>query len=190
MYKPLELDELEYHLGQVFKSLGYDLGDQHFVKTPERVAAWMWSFRKNGDPAAAGDLLQAVFDDEHNSLVQVGPISVTSMCAHHGLPVTGYAWVGYIPDKRVVGLSKLARITNYFSQQFTVQERVTQQIADALTTHLNPKGAMVVIEAAHGCMSLRGVKEPTAVTVTSAVRGVFKDEMGAREEFLRLMRRP
>lgn len=189
LYKPVALDQVEYHLAEVYKLLGYDLGDQHFAKTAERVGKWMWEFRKNGDPIAAGELLEAVFDDEHNSLVQVGPISVTSMCAHHGLPVTGFAWVGYIPDKRVVGLSKLARITHYFARQFTVQERVTQQIADALTDHLQPKGAMVVIEAAHGCMSLRGVKEPTAVTVTSAVRGVFKDEIGAREEFLRLMRK-
>src|SRR5687767_8387645 len=80
LYRPMEMDNIEYYLQQIFKDLGYDLSDPHFLKTPERIAKWMWEFRKNGEPTAAGALLQAVFDDEHNSLVQVGPISVTSMC--------------------------------------------------------------------------------------------------------------
>lgn len=172
----------------ILEELGYDPEDQHMVKTPMRVAKVMELFHANGYlDFAADDLLQAVFDDEHNSLVLVGPITVTSMCAHHMLPVTGYAWVGYIPNEKVVGLSKLARIVKHYAQRFTIQERVTQNVVDALMRNLEPLGAMCVIDATHGCMTIRGVKEAHATTITSAVRGVFQDDPIARQEFLTLM---
>ena len=172
----------------IVTELGYDLDDQHFLLTPERVAKVLTAFSAtNADSATPADILAAVFDDEHDALVQVGPIKVVSMCAHHMLPVTGWAWVGYIPDGKVCGISKLARITHYFAHQYTVQERVTQQIANALMDNLDPKGCMVVISATHGCMSVRGVEEPEAVTRTSAIRGVFRTEPDARTEFLALM---
>ena len=174
----------------ILTELGYDLGDQHLKRTPERFAKVLQQFAANGSIEEGERLLEVVFDDEHNSLVMVGPTRVTSMCAHHMLPVTGYAWVGYIPDGRVVGLSKLARIVDHFARQFTVQERVTQLIANTLMNALDPKGVMVVIEAEHGCMTARGVREPYALTATSAVRGVFLHEKEAKEEFLALMRRP
>jgi GTP cyclohydrolase IA len=177
------------HIQAVLENLGYDITDQHFARTPERAAQVLLDFHANGAEDDVAKLLEVSFSDTHDSLVQVGPITYTSFCAHHMLPVTGKAWVGYLPDGKVCGLSKLARVTHHYAHQLTVQERVTQQIADALEKHLAPKGAMVVVEAAHGCMSLRGVQEPEAVTVTSAVRGVFLSESDARAEFLALMRR-
>jgi GTP cyclohydrolase IA len=169
----------------ILDHLGYDTNDQHFSRTPERVAKWLTGFVANGDDATGRKLLEAVFDDEHDSMVVVGPTKVVSMCAHHMLPVTGWAYVGYIPDGKVVGLSKLSRIGRHYARQFTVQERVTQQVANLLMSELAPLGVMVVIEAAHGCMTLRGVEEPCAATVTSAVRGVFKEDPSAKEEFMR-----
>jgi len=180
-------DEIARHVAHIVELLGYDPTDQHFAKTPQRVAKWLLDFRANGSQEDAKALLEAVFDDEHGEMVIVGPTVVNSMCAHHWLPVTGRAWVGYLPDGKVVGLSKLSRIVRHFAQQFTVQERVTREIADALMANLEPQGVMVVVEASHGCMKLRGVTEPNALTVTSAVRGTFRTELAAREEFLRLI---
>jgi len=183
---PTTRELLEHHLGQILDLLGYDRNDQHFKRTPARAAQVLESFHKNGSMEEAGKLLEVAFSDQHTSLVQVGPISYVSMCAHHLLPVVGRAWVGYLPDGAVCGLSKLARVTHHFARQFGVQESVTDQIADALETYLQPKGVMVVVKAAHGCMTLRGVQEPHAETVTSAVRGVFLNEASARDEFIAL----
>jgi len=179
---------LQNHVASILDLLGYDRKDQHFARTPERAAKVLLEFaQREMSSEAVGKLLEVSFSDAYDSLVQVGPISVRSMCAHHMLPVYGHAWVGYLPDQRVCGLSKLARVTEYFAQQFTVQERVTDLIADALEYHLRPKGVMVVIKAVHGCMAHRGVREPQALTATSSVRGVFRNEVDARAEFLSLM---
>lgn len=183
---------LAHHVGQILDVLGYDRKDQHFERTGERAAQVFLGYIKNGSDDEAKRLLEVQFIEEGaiSSLVIEGPIRFRSMCAHHLLPVSGWAWVGYLPSARVCGLSKLARIVHYYAKQLTVQERVTQQIADALVTHLEPNGVMVVIRAEHGCMKLRGVEEPLAETTTSAVRGVFKDSAAARNEFLTLMREP
>lgn len=182
-------NEIATAVGVILENLGYDVGDQHFERTPERVARLLIAYRKNGKPEDVKKLLDIAFTEEGavDSLVLEGPISYDSYCAHHMLPVTGTAYVGYLPSDRVCGLSKLARVTHYFAAQLTVQERVTQEIADALMTHLAPKGAMVVIQAKHGCMSMRGVRERDALTTTSTVRGLFKDSPAARHEFLTLM---
>jgi GTP cyclohydrolase IA len=175
-------------VANILDLLGYDRSDQHFRRTPERAAKVLLEFANRPiDVEAVRDLLEVSFSDTYDSLVQVGPISVKSMCAHHMLPVYGHAWVGYLPDQSVCGLSKLARVTDYYARQFTVQERVTDLIADALEYHLQPKGVMVVIKAVHGCMAHRGVQEPQALTATSSVRGVFRNEADARAEFLSLM---
>jgi len=139
--------------------------------------------------AEVAKLLGVQFDDEHDSMVIVGPTAVNAFCAHHMLPFTGRAWVGYIPNSKVVGLSKLSRIVHYYSKRFTLQERITQQVANALDEHLDPLGVMVVIDSNHGCMQMRGVQESEATTMTSAVRGVFKAEHTAKEEFMRLTER-
>lgn len=174
---------------EIIGSLGYDRNDQHFLRTPERVAEVLLGFRKNGDPQQVKKLLDVQFTEPGaiDSLVLEGPIDYISMCAHHMLPVEGVAYVAYLPDRAVCGLSKLARVVEYFAAQCTVQERVTQEIADALMEHLIPRGAMVVVRAKHGCMSVRGVRQPDCKTATSAIRGVFKDSAAARNEFLQLM---
>jgi len=178
---------IEDHIDAILRILGYDPDDNpHFAKTPERAAKVLEQFAAGSDREEAGALLQAVFDDEHDSMVIVGPIKVTSMCAHHMLPVTGEAWVGYIPDGKVCGLSKLARVVHYYAQQLTVQERVTQLVATVLEEELKPLGVMVVIDAEHGCMTLRGVMEPNARTTTSAARGAFLEDPAARAEFMAL----
>jgi GTP cyclohydrolase IA len=178
---------------QMLQGLGYDLNDQHFTRTPERVAKALAEFATlpplGTEVAEVSKLLEAQFDDEHDSMVIVGPTAVKAFCAHHMLPFQGRAWVGYIPNGKVVGLSKLARIVHYYARRFTLQERITQQVAQALVDHLNPLGVMVVIDSEHGCMQMRGVQETTAATVTSAVHGVFKDEPTAKEEFMRLTER-
>ena len=174
-------------VAEVLELLGYDVADQHFQGTPTRMAQVLWEYRKNGNIGEVAKLLDVKFDDEYESLVMVGPISVTALCSHHVLPWVGSAWVGYLPDGKICGLSKLARIVEFYARQLTLQERVTQEVANALDVHLEPKGVMVVIKAAHGCMSMRGVEEPEAETVTSAIRGVFLTEPSARSEFLSLM---
>jgi GTP cyclohydrolase I len=174
-------------------ALGYNPNDQHFFRTPERVMKALSEFSAvpayKQEQAEVSALLGVEFDDEHDSMVIVGPTEVTAFCAHHMLPFTGKAWVGYIPDQRVVGLSKLSRLVHYYSRRFTLQERITQQVAGALMDHLAPKGVMVVIDSTHGCMQMRGVRESGATTVTSAVKGVFLNDAAARQEFLNLSSR-
>lgn len=173
----------------IIENLGYDIRDQHFARTPDRVASVLAGFAKNGDPEVAKKLLGVQFIEQGtvDSLVLEGPIEYVSMCAHHMLSVEGVAYVGYLPNKAVCGLSKLARIVEHYAGQYTVQERVTQQVADALMENLEPVGAMVVVRAKHGCMSVRGVRQRECQTATSAVRGVFKESAAARNEFLALM---
>jgi GTP cyclohydrolase I len=170
----------------LLSELGYDLSDAHFRRTPERVAEALNGFSKSRHDRAH-DILDVSFEDGFSSLVLVGPIEYTSMCAHHLLPVQGKAYVGYLADGRICGLSKLARLVDHYARQLTVQERVTDQVADALEEQLKPKGCMVVIRAVHGCMSIRGVQDHDAQTTTSAVRGLHKDSDSARSEFLSLV---
>lgn len=191
--EPGKREMLEHHVGQILDHLGYDrINGQHFKDTPKRVAEVLLHYAKNGDEALVSEILGVQFTEPEaiSSLVLEGPVRYTSRCAHHLEPVDGWAWVGYLPDQNVCGLSKMARVVSFFAAQLTVQELVTQQIADALLTHLKPKGVMVVIRAEHGCMRRRGVMEPCALTTTSAVRGVFKDSPNARNEFLLLMQEP
>ena len=186
---PHELNQLKFVTAadEILWQLGYDSSqDPHMLKTPERFTTWLESFKRHEEDRGM-ELLSAIFDDEHDSLVQTGPIRFISMCAHHVLPVVGKAWVGYIPNQRVCGLSKMARVVDYYARQLTVQERVTQQIANCMEKGLDPLGVMVVVKANHDCMRLRGVEEPNAVTTTSAVRGVFMSEPAARHEFISLM---
>jgi GTP cyclohydrolase I len=190
---PLDTESIvAHHVQQIIDHLGYDRDNQHFRMTPFRAAKVLLSFKKDADPQVAHDLLDVSFTEAGatSSLVLEGPIRFNSMCAHHMLPVTGWAWVAYLPNTRVCGLSKLARVVHHFAHQFTVQERVTQQIADAIEEALKPLGTMVVIRAEHGCMKLRGVMEPLAETTTSAVRGIHKESASARNEFLALLRDP
>jgi GTP cyclohydrolase I len=128
----------------------------------------------------------AVFEESHQSMILVRDIEVYSLCEHHLLPFFGRAHVAYIPDGRIVGLSKLPRIVEVFARRLQVQERLTDQIADAIMDVLRPAGVGVVIDAAHFCMMMRGIEKQNSRTVTSALRGAFRDDPKTRDEFLRL----
>jgi GTP cyclohydrolase I len=179
-------DDLTIRVNQILHTLGYNLTNPHFERTGRRVATWLADFSNHLE--VTPDLLEVVFPDVvPNTLVVVGNIEYRSMCAHHLLPVTGLAWVGYLPEKGICGLSKLNRLVEYYATQLTVQERVTSQIADAIWEGLKPKGCMVVIKAEHSCMTFRGIRQPGSLTSTSAVRGIHETSYNARQEFLSLI---
>jgi GTP cyclohydrolase I len=186
----VDVDDMQVAVQHLLFNLGYDMADPHFARTPERVVEYLSGFaNNNGDPPRG--ILDVVFPAEApDDMVIVGPVDYRSLCAHHLLPVVGEAWVGYLPDNAICGLSKLGRLVEYYASQLTVQERVTKQIADFVEDQLKPKGCMVVIRAAHLCMSFRGIRNGNAFTATSAVRGLHKDSAAARAEFLSLMGDP
>ncbi|MEN8376562.1 MAG: GTP cyclohydrolase I FolE [Gemmatimonadota bacterium] len=166
--------------------LGEDPAREGLLRTPERVEE-SWEFLTQGYGQTVGDVVgEGVFTEEHHNMVVVKDIEMYSMCEHHMLPFYGRAHVAYIPDGRIVGLSKIPRIVDVFARRLQVQERLTEQIAQAVWDVLDPLGVGVIIEAYHLCMMMRGVQKQNSKTVTSAVRGVFLDDLKTREEFLRL----
>ena len=166
--------------------VGEDPGREGLLKTPERVAKAM-QFLTRGYQVRVEDVVgDAIFREEHNNMVMVRDIELYSLCEHHLLPFFGKAHVAYIPDGRIVGLSKLPRLVDVFARRLQVQERLTEQIADAIDEVLTPLGVGVVIEAYHLCMMMRGVEKQNSRTITSALRGVFRDDARTREEFLSL----
>jgi GTP cyclohydrolase I len=169
--------------------LGEDPDREGLLKTPERVAGslrWLTS----GYGLTAEDVVgDALFAEEHHNMVLVRDIEVYSLCEHHMLPFFGKAHVAYIPNGRIVGLSKLPRIVEVFARRLQVQERLTEQIAQAIERVLQPEGVGVVIEAEHLCMMMRGVEKQNSKTLTSALRGSFRDDARTRDEFLRLAHR-
>ncbi|MDX2121981.1 MAG: GTP cyclohydrolase I FolE [Gemmatimonadota bacterium] len=176
-------DEVRHILG----ALGEDPDRDGLAKTPERVEKSLrWLTRGYGLSVmdAVGD---ALFEEQHNSMILVRDIELYSLCEHHLLPFFGRAHVAYIPNGRIVGLSKLPRIVEVFARRLQVQERLTDQIADAIMEVLEPHGVGVLIEAVHLCMAMRGVEKQNSRTVTSAVRGIFRSDIRSREEFLRLV---
>ena len=166
--------------------LGEEPDREGLLKTPERVAAamrWLTRGYEQTPEEVVGD---ALFAEEHRSMVLVRDIELYSLCEHHMLPFFGKAHVAYIPNGRIVGLSKLPRIVEVFARRLQVQERLTEQIAQAIEDVLQPEGVGVVIEAEHLCMMMRGVEKQNSKTLTSALRGSFRSDARTRDEFLRL----
>ncbi|WP_084157100.1 GTP cyclohydrolase I FolE [Haematomicrobium sanguinis] len=172
----MDLERIEKAVREILIAVGEDPDRDGLKDTPARVArSYAEVFSGIGqDPA---DILSTTFDIQHDEMVLVKDIPFYSMCEHHLVPFHGSAHIGYIPsvDGKVTGLSKLARLVDLFARRPQVQERLTSQIVDALMEHLNPRGAICVIECEHLCMSMRGVRKPGAKTVTSAVRGQLRD---------------
>lgn len=169
--------------------LGEDPECEGLKRTPLRVAKAM-DFLTQGYHLSAEDIIKkAMFDEDVTEMVVVRDIEFYSLCEHHMLPFFGHAHIGYLPNGRVVGLSKVARVVDAFARRLQVQERLTSQIADTLLKHLDAKGVAVVMEASHTCMMMRGVQKQSSITISSAMRGAFESDARTRAEFMGLIRR-
>jgi GTP cyclohydrolase IA len=186
---PVDLPRIERAVREILAAVGENPDRDGLLETPSRVAR-MYAELFSGLRTAPGRHLQKSFAEQFDELVLVRDISFSSMCEHHLLPFIGVAHIGYLPRGRVVGLSKLARVVEEVSRRPQVQERMTHQIADLLQQELDPKGAIVVIEASHSCMTIRGIRKPGSVTITSAVRGLFKTNTSSRAEVMAFIQAP
>jgi GTP cyclohydrolase I len=186
--EPIDLPRIERAVREILAAIGEDPERDGLVDTPARVAR-SYAEQFSGLSQDPEDVLGTVFDADHDELILVRDIEVYSTCEHHLVPFFGRAHVAYIPNEKgqITGLSKLARLVDVYARRPQVQERMTSQIADALMRVLEPRGALVVIEAEHLCMSMRGVRKPGAKTVTSAVRGSIRDNASTRAEAMSLL---
>ena len=176
-------------VSKLLKEMGEDPSREGLLRTPRRVAK-AYAYLMSGYQQDVKDVLNgAVFSEKYSEMVIVKDIDLFSMCEHHLLPFYGKAHVAYIPNGKILGLSKLPRIVEVFSRRLQVQERLTQQIADTLYEVLNPDGVGVVIEARHMCMMMRGVEKQNSLATTSAMLGAFRDDVKTRQEFLALLER-
>ena len=188
MPTPYDAARVEAAVRELLAAIGDDPDREGLRDTPARVAR-MYAEVFAGLHTSPDDLVLPLFDERHDELIIVKDIPLSSFCEHHLIPWTGRAAVGYLPGKdgRITGLSKLARLVDLYAKRPSVQERVTAQVADALMERLEPRGAIVVVEAEHLCMSMRGVQKPGARTVTSAVRGSLKSSAVTRAEAMSLI---
>ncbi|MBQ1080192.1 MULTISPECIES: GTP cyclohydrolase I FolE [Nocardiopsis] len=186
--RPVDRERIEHAVREILIAIGEDPDRDGLTKTPERVAR-AYEEQFSGLGQKPGDVLTTVFEADHEEMVLVKDIELYSTCEHHLVPFFGVAHVGYIPGPhgRITGLSKFARLVDVYARRPQVQERLTGQVADAIMEHLDPRGVIVVVEAEHLCMTMRGVRKPGAKTVTSAVRGIFRSSDRTRSEVMSLI---
>ena len=185
-----DLDPLAGLITPLLKELGEDPGRDGLLRTPERVASALRFFTQGYQQEPAELLNGALFDVEYDEMVLVREIDFYSLCEHHLVPFFGRVHVAYIPNKKVLGLSKIPRLVEIFSRRLQVQERMTMQIAQTLDEVLQPKGVAVVVEAKHLCMMMRGVQKQNSSAITSSLRGEFENDPKTRSEFMGLLRHP
>ncbi len=182
-------DPIEGLIKSLLKELGEDIGRDGLGETPGRVAKAMRFFTEGYDQDPVEILNDALFEVDYDEMVIVKDVDFYSLCEHHLLPFFGRVHVAYIPNGKVVGLSKVPRLVEMFARRLQVQERLTMQIAETLESVLKPKGVAVVIESVHLCMMMRGVESPNASAITSSIRGEFERDSKTRSEFMNLIRR-
>ena len=183
-------EEFEEAIVKVLELLGEDPKREGLLKTPNRVVKALKFLTEGYDQDPEEILNQALFTTSNDEMVLVRDIEFYSMCEHHMLPIIGRAHVAYIPDGKVVGLSKIPRIVNVYARRLQIQEQMTEQIADAILNTIKPKGVAVVLHARHMCMEMRGVQKINSTTVSSALRGLFKSDERTRNEFYNLINTP
>lgn len=182
-------EEVAGHVKKILELLGEDPGREGLLKTPERVAKALQFITKGKDEDGVQIIRSAIFEEPYSQMVLVRDIDLYSTCEHHLLPFIGKCHVAYIPDGRITGLSKIARVVETYARRLQVQERLTTQIRDCIDEALSPLGVAVVIEASHTCMQVRGVEKTNAITTTSAFSGIFLKDARTRNEFLNLIKR-
>ncbi len=187
-YDPEVAEKMATHVHCLLDQMGEDVSREGLLKTPMRVAKSMLYLTQGYQLDPRKILESAVFKEDYNEMILVKDIEIYSLCEHHMLPFFGKAHVAYIPDGKIVGLSKLPRIVDIFARRLQVQERLTLQIQEAIDNALKPQGVAVIIEATHLCMVMRGVQKQHSVTTTSAMSGAFMRNENTRAEFMRLIR--
>ncbi|MBN2345830.1 MAG: GTP cyclohydrolase I FolE [Candidatus Aminicenantes bacterium] len=188
--KGMDVNKIKKGVTLILEGIGEDAGSERLKETPRR-AADMFAEVLAGTGREPADFLRCLTEEKHDEMVILKDIPIYSMCEHHLLPFSGKASIAYIPKKgRIIGLNNLGHLVDYLAKRLQLQERLTKQIADYLVEALDPLGVMVVIKAEHLCMTMRGVKKPGSLTVTSAVRGVFREKFGPRQEAMSLLTTP
>ena len=178
---------MENSVKKILKHIGEDPQREGLLDTPKRVKK-AWEFMCSGYKQDPKEIMKsALFSSTNNEMVIVKDIELYSTCEHHMLPIIGKAHVAYIPNGKVIGLSKIPRVVDVFSRRLQIQEQLTEQIADAINEAIDPKGVAVVIDARHMCMEMRGVQKISSTTVTSALRGIFKKEKKTKDEFMNII---
>ena len=188
LYTPETTEAIAAHVREILRLLGEDPEREGLVKTPERVAKALQFTTKGYQEDGQSIIRQAIFDEKYQQMVLVRDIELYSTCEHHMMPFIGKCHVAYIPNGKITGLSKIARVVETYARRLQVQERLTVQIRDCIQEALHPLGVAVVIEANHTCMQIRGVQKSNAVTTTSAFSGIFLSSARTRNEFLNLIR--